>query len=263
MNQVTVQLQGGLGNYLFQIAAVYAYAKRTNKECFFNSKSAVQIHQHIDRYKENILSKVNFETKPLNNAAAIVENGFHYQEFQDIKNRDVTFVGYFQSEKYFSDIKDEIIELFDMPKEFKENFSKKYSDINFSEFSSLHVRRGDYLNLPDHHPTQNMNYYMKAIKEVGKDEKILIFSDDIEWCKNTFPKAENKFFYFQGEKDVEDLYAMSLCKNNIICNSTFSWWSAYLNMHKDKKVIIPSLWFGKALSSFKTDDLYPENWIKI
>ena len=168
MNQVTTQLQGGLGNYLFQIAATYAYAKRTNKECFFNSENAVKIHQHIDRYKENILSKINFIKKPLVNPATWNENGFHYQEIQNIKNRDVLMVGYFQSEKYFSDIKEEIRDLFDMSEEFKENFSKKYSDINFSEFSSLHVRRGDYLNLPDHHPTQNMNYYMKAVKRWEK-----------------------------------------------------------------------------------------------
>ncbi len=128
---------------------------------------------------------------------------------------------------------------------------------------SIHVRRGDYLNSPNHHPVQNMNYYMKAIKQMPKDSIFLIFSDDISWCKANFPDVPEKFIFVEGNADYEDLLLMSLCKNNIMCNSTFSWWGAWLNKNPNKKVIAPSVWFGPAYANHNTEDLYCEGWIKI
>ena len=128
---------------------------------------------------------------------------------------------------------------------------------------SIHVRRGDYLNSPNHHPTQNMNYYMKAIKKMPKDSVFLIFSDDINWCKQNFPDMPEKFKFIEGNKDYEDLYLMSACKNNIICNSTFSWWAAWLNSNESKVIMAPDTWFGPAYADWNTNDLYCEGWIKI
>ena len=134
---------------------------------------------------------------------------------------------------------------------------------------SIHVRRGDFLKHPDHHPAQNLNYFMKATKEMPKDSVFLIFSDDIEWCKNNFPKIPNKFYFIEGNKDYEDLYIMSKCKNNIICNSTFSWWGAWLA--EPKIVIAPDLWLTdnaevhqKAFGHWvETRHTVPESWIRI
>ena len=96
-----------------------------------------------------------------------------------------------------------------------------------------------------------------------KDSVFLIFSDDINWCKEFFPDIPEKFKFIDGNTDYEDLILMSLCKNNIICNSTFSWWAAWLNQNQDKKVIVPTNWFGKAYANNKTDDIFCENWIKL
>jgi hypothetical protein len=104
---------------------------------------------------------------------------------------------------------------------------------------------------------------MKAIKKMPKDSVFLIFSDDIQWCKENFPDMPEKFRFIEGNKDYEDLYIMSHCKNNIIANSSFSWWGAWLNSNLEKTIIAPATWFGPTLQNNDTTDLYCEGWIKI
>jgi hypothetical protein len=101
---------------------------------------------------------------------------------------------------------------------------------------------------------------MKGVKKVGMDKKFLIFSDDIQWCKQNFPEMKN-FVYIEGQKDYEDFLLMSLCNHNIICNSSFSWWAAWINQNSNKIVIAPKKWFGPAYSHFDTKDLYCDGWI--
>jgi 5'(3')-deoxyribonucleotidase len=100
------------------------------------------------------------------------------------------------------------------------------------------------------------------MKEMPKNSIFLIFSDDIEWCKENFPNISDKFIFIEGNKDYEDLYIMSKCKNNIISNSTFSWWGAWLNQNENKKVVAPLKWFGSSINH-NTKDLYCDGWIKI
>lgn len=263
MNEVSSMLMGGVGNYMFQVAAAYAYGKKYDKIYGFNCSESMGQHQHVATYDKNIFKNVDLyhignikeQRRQLN------EVGFNYQDLPDFPGRDVLLYGYFQSEKYFQDYASEIRELFmsyeiDVNDELKDLLENKNT-------CSIHVRRGDYLNYPDHHPTQNMNYYMKAIKKMPKDSIFLIFSDDIQWCKDNFPDMPEKFRFIEGNKDYEDLYLMSHCKNNIICNSTFSWWGAWLNSRLDKIVVAPSQWFGPALVGNDTTDLYCNGWIKI
>jgi hypothetical protein len=271
MEEVTIKLAGGLGNYMFQIACAHAYALKNNKKPIFTIDDSIVIHKHLNAYKENILSNVVFlnnkDTKGFN---IFNENGFHYNEIPNIEG-NVYLNGYFQSEKYFKEYEKEIRDLFSYPKELpldyedsENSLSYKYKILNtFNNTCSIHVRRGDYLNSPNHHPTQNMNYYMKAIRQMPKDTVFFIFSDDIAWCKANFPDLPEKFKFVEGNTDYEDLRIMTCCKHNIICNSTFSWWAAWLNKNPDKKVIIPATWFGPAYANYNTDDLYCENWIKI
>jgi hypothetical protein len=89
----------------------------------------------------------------------------------------------------------------------------------------------------------------------------LVFSDDMEWCKENF--IGDQFIFVEGENDVTDLWIMSYCKHNIIANSSFSWWGAWLNDYKHKIVVAPLKWFGPAKGDIKTDDIYAENWIRI
>jgi len=123
---------------------------------------------------------------------------------------------------------------------------------------SVHVRRGDYLKLSDHHPACTLEYYDKAMSKFDGC-KFLIFSDDKKWCLENFNK-ENCEISFNSDA-VEDLQLMSLCDHHIIANSSFSWWGAWLGRNKDKKVIAPKEWFGPAKNDHNTKDLYCKDWI--
>lgn len=261
MNKVSSILMGGLGNCMFQVAATYAYGKKYNKSVGFNCSESRGVHQHVTTYDNNIFKDIDLYCVANGPRRQFDENGYHYQEIPDFTNRDVLICGYFQSEKYFKDYEDDLREMF---MSYDVEVSDEIQDVlNNENTCSIHVRRGDYLNLPNHHPTQSMNYYMKAIKKMPKDSVFLIFSDDIEWCKSNFPNLPEKFKFIEGNKDYEDLYLMSACKNNIICNSTFSWWGAWLNKNSEKTVVAPNLWFGPAHANNDTKDLYCEGWIKI
>ncbi|MDD2505652.1 MAG: alpha-1,2-fucosyltransferase, partial [Bacilli bacterium] len=133
---------------------------------------------------------------------------------------------------------------------------------------SLHVRRGDYvLNSTTNkvHGTCGINYYNKAIDIVTKENPeavFFVFSDDCDWARNNLKINHEKYFIdFNGKENChEDIRLMSLCKHNIIANSSFSWWGAWLNNNKNKIVVAPKKWFNVKIN---TKDLVPENWIKI
>lgn len=269
MNEISIKLQGGLGNYMFQIACVYSYSMKYNKKSFFTINDSVSVHKNIEIYKSNIFNKINLvnDKKIAEKLTIYNEPHFHYTQIPEISG-NVYLNGYFQSEKYFEGFNDEIKQLF-LPdlltvEQLKKLALNKYNvDLTLTNTCSIHIRRGDYLMYPHHHPVQTMNYYMKAIKLLPKDSVFLIFSDDIMWCKENFPNIPEKFIFIDNQSDYEDLMLMTLCKNNIICNSTFSWWSAWLNLHEDKIVIAPSKWFGSAYANNNTKDLYCAKWILI
>ena len=263
MEEVTVRLIGGLGNMMFQIACGHAYALKYNKKAYFTLNDSIVIHKNASAYSKNVLSNVELlPAKDIGANTTFNEIGFHYNEIPEFQG-NVYINGYFQSEKYFKEYRKDILDLFSYPVEYVDSIVDKYKDLLSQNACSIHVRRGDYLNSPNHHPIQSMNYYMKAIKQMPKDSVFLIFSDDIAWCKANFPDLPEKFKFIEGNSDHEDLLLMSMCKNNIICNSSFSWWAAWLNNNPEKTVIIPSVWFGPAYAHYNTEDLYCENWIKI
>ena len=112
--------------------------------------------------------------------------------------------------------------------------------INEGNTCSLHVRRGDYLNLPDHHPTQSIEYYKKSVSLIGNDKTYFIFSDDIEWCKENLSNIDNSFIVdhsYKGDRFGEYLELMKNCNHFIIPNSSFAWWSAYLCDNQNKIVM--------------------------
>jgi hypothetical protein len=262
METVSIRLQGGLGNYLFQIACAYSYALKHNKEMVLTKNDAIVCHEILDCYNSNILNKINFSSKPNNDFKIFTEpESFEYKEIPFIKG-DVYLKNYFQSEKYFQDYKKEIKELFSFPNEIVNNIKSKYENLLSKKPCFIHVRRGNYLQAQNYHPVQDLSYYMKAIKEMGKTSTFAIFSDDIKWCKENFPDSNN-FVFIEGQKDYEDLLLMSLCENGITANSTFSWWGAWFIANESKKIISPKNWFGTSFSQLSTKDLYCENWIKI
>jgi len=260
MEVVSTKLMGGLGNMMFQIATSYCVSLRDNKEMICDIRDVQMPHKPYTFYIDNIFRNVKF-SDTLPNLNHMGEGGFHYTPIPKIGG-NIKLIGHFQSEKYFIDHRNEILNLFQIDEKTKTYLLEKYGDIINQDTCSIHVRRGDYLGLPSHHPIQPINYYKNAIKIIGEEKHFVIFSDDIQWCKENFEFLKNKTF-ISDNKDYEDLYLMSMCKNNIIANSTFSWWGAWLNNNENKQVVIPSEWFGISNSHLNTNDLYCNKWIKL
>jgi hypothetical protein len=259
-------LKGGLGNMLFQIAATKSISVDTGCNCSFpNLDSQLNLINLDSTYNEKIKHALEYKTifknldstKPTSNVP-IQYYPFHYVKPQLVDN--IIVDGFFQSEKYFVHNRQKILEFLNF-EEISKLVYEKYGSLLKSKTTAIHVRRGDYLKFPNHHPTQTIEYFETAIKMIeDKTDKFLIFSDDIEWCKKEF-KVYN-VIYIENEKDYIELYLMSLCNNVIISNSSFSWWGAWLNQNENKIVISPSKWFGNSINH-NTDDIIPNSWIKI
>ena len=251
---------GGLGNYLFQISTSHAISKRTGKKMLFDISDIYSPHKTYNHYLDNFFRKVEFTTIT-ETYNTVFERGFEFANIPEIDG-NLKLNGYFQSEKYFIDNRKDILNLFEIDTINNNYLSEKYLNVLTTNTCSIHVRRGDYLHLTDIHPTQDLSYYIDSYNTIGEDYNYLIFSDDISWCLKNFGFIKHKTF-ITGNTDFQDLYLMSMCDNNIIANSTFSWWGAWLNENNDKRVIIPKKWFGDRNSHLNTNDLYPNKWIKI
>jgi len=252
---ITSCLAGGLCNFLFQIAAIQSLAIDNKDIAIFDFDLATQRHKNIYSYRSDILRNVNIgKVTPIN---VYNEPNFHYNNLPYLPN--YLYNGYFQCEKYFIHNREIILELFSPTNDTIEYINKKYFNLLNGETCSIHVRRTDYVDrYSEYHPPCTIEYYKAAINEIKDCDKFLIFSDDINWCKQNF--IGNKFTFIENERDVIDLYLMSKCKNNIIANSSFSWWGTWLNINENKKIIAPKKWFGPA-KPLNTNDIYPKNCI--
>lgn len=262
-------LKGGLGNMLFQIAAAKSLAIDNGTDCCFPNlthhidvlNNDMEYNPKLDYSYDYLMLLKNLNIKTLPNTSILkLDYPFHFFETPPITS-DVLINGFFQSEKYFIKNRDEILKYLSFDFISKDYIKDKYSFILNKRCTSIHVRRGDYLNHPNHHPTQSLDYYLKGVDIVkNKTDLFVIFSDDIKWCKDNL-KIDNSV-YITDEKDYIELYLMSLCHNNIISNSSFSWWGAWLNNNPKKIVVGPLKWFGDRIQH-NTGDILPEKWIKL
>ena len=174
--------------------------------------------------------------------------------------------GYWQSEKYFNSAKDIILN--DYKCNFKENDVnlEVLKDIENTNSVSIHVRMGDYKsseNADRHFVIRDAKYYERAIERIKKsvdNPKFFIFSNDIQWVKENLPLDNSVIIdWNQGKDSYKDMFLMSKCKHNIIANSSFSWWGAWLNENKDKLVIAPDRWFN----NIQAPDVICDSWIKV
>ena len=183
---------------------------------------------------------------------------FHYSEIPFVSGEDLVIKGYFQSYKYFN--REEVLKQFVVPEDVKLSIKENYPEILEGDYTSIHVRRGDYLNVLYKHPVCSLKYYNQAIDIIGKSEKFVVISDDIKWCKKHL--SCKNIVFVEDSSAIIDFFIPSFCKNNIISNSSFGWWGAYLNQNPVKLVIAPSPWFGfRNLND--TKDLLPESWVVI
>jgi hypothetical protein len=228
---------GRLGNQLFQISATIGLAKRNNDSYIFPKWKYEHRFNLKGCFSDNIKFDINYN-----------EPHFNYKEIPYSSNLNIG--GYFQSEKYFNDCSD-FIKLSLRPKDY----------VSEIDAVSIHIRRTDYLKFNRCYTILGPDYYYKAM-QMCPSNKYYVFSDDINWCKYNF--IGDQFVFVEGNDEVTDLNMMSKCKSNIIANSSFSWWAAYLNNNFDKIVIAPKNWFGPELiKTHSTVDLIPATWIQI
>lgn len=272
---------GQLANQMFKYAALKGIASNLEQEFMIpNSyklleyKPLLKILNRLKiidhRSNHNHLLIKYFKLSSLKNMGYqktdnfIKEKGFEFDEtLFNSKEKNFDIWGFFQTEKYFVHIRQEILSDF----EFKNSISSKTRNIynKLDNPISLHVRRGDYLTNPNHHPLE-LSYYKKSLEYFGNNSKVLIFTDDLSWCKQQNLFKQKNFIFaddFTNSSESIDLSLMTMCEKHIIANSSFSWWGAWLS--SQKQVIAPKYWFknSEKYSKYNTKDLLPKNWIQI
>lgn len=250
---------GRLGNQMFQYAALRGIAAIHGYDfCIPESefKNQWQDHQLFEAFTLS-----NLKNKKFLSANYYQENQFHYsQEYVNECPDNVNLFGYFHTEKYFSHISDSIREDFTFKPEI---LNPCKDEFDFDQIISLHVRRTDYVEKPEDHPPCSLEYYEKALNMLDSNLPVIIFSDDIGWCKQQEIFKPDRFMISESGWNLVDMCLMSMCSHHIIANSSFSWWGAWLS--NSNNVIAPSQWFGTSgyTSRHKTEDIVPDRWIKI
>ncbi|WP_421535362.1 alpha-1,2-fucosyltransferase [Pseudomonas marginalis] len=287
---IIAHIIGGLGNQMFQYAAAKALSVEKNTELLLDVTSfdSYALHQGFELNK---IFSADFKTASSSDIKKIlgwqaptivrsvlhrprltwlrkttlsIEPSFQYwRGFQDLS--DNTYLsGYWQSERYFKIIESIIRKDFSFKLPMDNENSRTANLISNTEAVSLHIRRGDYVN-NSAYSACSLDYYQAAISHfthMNKPPTFFIFSDDINWVKEHL-KIEHPHCYVDhnnGAASYNDMRLMSLCKHNIIANSSFSWWGAWLNANNDKIVITPKSWFN---TNNHIDDLIPPTWISL
>ncbi|MBP3818134.1 MAG: alpha-1,2-fucosyltransferase [Butyrivibrio sp.] len=292
---IIVKIDGGLGNQMFQYALGEALRSKGKNVKYDIREVKKNIHNGFELTNafENIRDfpiALNDEcgllgVKKVGRLRNLLRRYYHTEKYieyispqSSIKYYasifdydDAYLVGYWQSYKYFEPIRDMIRNSFYFADIGMDKICKNMMDkiANDKHSVSMHVRRGDYVGNKLYDDICDFNYYLRAIeymKKIDKDTVFYVFSNDLEWCRNTLLKdvVTSKFIYVKcnmKNMSYRDMQLMSLCRRNIIANSTFSWWSAWLNTNEDKVVVTPSKWFNK--SCICIDDLIPNGWIRL
>lgn len=274
---------GGLGNQLFQIFAVVSHAIDHGMKYWFEYEELLRIGTVRPTYWNTIFKNISNtlvyskqDANALKSESEILnEPKFSYTPLPTTRS-NLYINGYFQSELYFINNFSTIYNLLDIDN--LKNIVKQKLRYDTSAMTSMHFRIGDSVmpGKAPYHPIINYPYFRNALKQMIDDTSIfnhtvLYFCEEVDndRVKKDIDNLQTEFplcTFIKAPDDLSDweqMILMSCCKNNIIANSTFSWWSAYLNTHESKKVMYPSIWFGPALSHHDLSTLIPKTWIKI
>jgi hypothetical protein len=254
---VTVTLQGGLGNQMFQIATAMAYGEKTNKKFIMNTNVSELIGLSTRKTYWNKIHIEHDDKIDTYNWKEIKEANFAFNELP-MEPGNVKLTGYFQSARYFESQRDAIIRKFvQTPK----NIMK--------DTISVHIRRTDYIGL-NFYAELNKEYYQSAIQYIQSSHAeisrcrdyftLVVFSDDLDWVKKSGWFNEYKVQYCDVVGDFEQLIAMSQCEHHVMANSSYSWWAVYLG-NQTGITVAPKQWFLD--TNINTNDLYLPNWIKM
>lgn len=283
---ILIKIIGGLGNQMFQYAAGKALAlhHKTSLKVDTTSFSEQQLRDfdlfnlHVDATiasTEEIKSLRAFNTgqriqsyfQSYPRRKFYKQRYFHFDKKFFRLGPNVYLQGYFQSEKFFNTVSEDIRREFMIKKEKLVNVEKFAEQLRKHNSVAIHVRRGDYKTekILKVHGILPLSYYENAIARMRSqypDVSFYVFTDDPNWVNENLHLEEVHFVSGKiSSTHFEDLYLMSTCSHNIIANSSFSWWSAWLNPNKNKTVIAPAKWFNKGPGDIQ--DLIPEDWIKL
>jgi hypothetical protein len=291
---IIIKLTGGLGNQMFQYAIglklslSYGYPfyldiesygwdkfRRFELNTVFgvtepiaepNTKEICRLsHRYL--FFDRLIRKIRGGDFPYYLKPVFEEPSFRFDP-NIFRVSDNTYIsGHFQSEKYFKSIDKEIRNRFQFAIEPNAYYSELGEIINFPESISVHIRRGDYVTdsaTSRFHGICSLEYYNSAILWMREHLKHPIFvfvSDDMDWTKSHFKHISDAIFVENNKGPAyEDLRIMTICKHNIIANSSFSWWGAWLNPNGQKYVVAPKIWFADAEMQKQVDSIYPESW---
>lgn len=280
---IIIKISGGLGNQLFQYAVGRAVSDnhKVPLKLDITAYESYKLHSGYQLDQFDIVATIatkkeisNFKgsniliLKLLRRLGLFNNKSFYREKYRTIYDEHV-FVqsacyldGYWQNERYFLNIRDKLLKEIQPKIPISLKALSYYKEILGVNSVSLHVRRGDYLNHPEI-GTLSINYYRKAIKFIANiihKPRFFIFSDDLAWCKKYLDFIESPVYIENTQTEIDDLILMSKCQCNIIANSSFSWWGAWLNENKTKKVIAPKKWMKVNPHKYKW---VPSNWIEL
>jgi hypothetical protein len=291
---VIVKIIGGLGNQMFQYAFARALSIKLNSSIKFDVSDFANYDLHQGLELERIF---NFSTEAASKSEInrilcwqapalirrvvsrpsltalrckrfVLEPHFNYWAGISQLTGNCYLSGYWQTEKYFADVAHEIRADFAFKPAMNAKNAELTQQINKVNAVSLHVRRGDYANNAKNlatHGLCSLDYYQAAIQRIANQIEcphFFVFSDDIAWVKSNLKIDFSHQFvdHNHAAESYNDMRLMSLCKHNIIANSSFSWWGAWLNSNVDKIVIAPKQWFA---TQTNTQDLIPQSWVRL
>lgn len=285
---IITQFSGRLGNQLFEYAAIRKIAHDNNTELKFDLRNYSQMPGAHTLQFFNIIENIATEKEisKLKNKGIIYylerflpyykrrvvweKDGVFDKNLINIKRKNMYLRGYFQSEKYFEGIQNIIRKEFTLKEPVDNKYEEIIDKIRETNSVSIHIRRGDILlgKVTSEKPCMTTDYYKKAVNYISEkinNPHFFIFSDDINWAKENLKFINPIFFVSRdGMRDYEELIIMSKCKHNIIGNSTFSWWGAWLNENSRKIVVNPKHWFIDPEKNLKyTSHLILDSWITL
>ncbi|MBL7743837.1 MAG: alpha-1,2-fucosyltransferase [Chitinophagaceae bacterium] len=283
---IIARLQGGLGNQLFQYAATKALAEKLSVPFKFDAITSLQkdkqrkiaLHDFQASFElaaKNEIKKFVFFPSLYRHSPSFFANfgkhiyrepHFHFDQYFFRLTDPVFLDGFWQSPLYFKDIEDIIRQDFLIKENLIKNVKELGKELENRNSVAVHVRRGDFLTpkASMYHGVMDEGYYEKAItliKEKQQEVSVYYFSDDTDWVKRHLQPHYAGFVSPYTLTAIEDFYLMTRCRHNIIANSSFSWWTAWLNNHPGKMVVAPKKWLAK--DQINTGDLIPSNWFCI
>ena len=290
---IIVKITGGLGNQMFQFALASILAKNADSKLYLEIDVFKSIQKGVTPWdfqlnifnnQYSFLSVMDIE-KLIGDAGIVklIKKTLGVKTLTTYKEKSLNFdsnvlettspvylKGYFQSYKYFRGNERFVRDLFKFDTESLKGKNIYYlSQIQSSNSVSIHIRRGDYVsnkNILEDHGICNFDYYLKAINILSSkisSFKLFFFSDDMDWVKENFSSINvDKFFIEQEQKnDWVDMFLMSSCDHQIIANSSFSWWGAWLNSNNSKIVVAPKIWNKK--NNLERETLLPKSTIRV